>query len=352
MDRRKRATGRATRDLSGLPRRACLSPATPRRPCRPQRAPRTPPAEAPAFSNTPSHKLLSSSRLPGGRTSMNRTLSLPQPKTPTKTERLRTARRPPSCPIRYSRLLRGERDQVSQRREPGESLALELTNALARQIELVADRLERPRLAFEAEAELEDAALPLGQGVQCAPNPLAPERLFGLVERVRGLAIGEEIAELALVVSPDGLVQRHGRLRGAERLVHVLNRQAGRLGELVLRRLAPKLDLEPARRARQLLLPLDDMHRHADRAGVIRDGTLNRLADPPGRVRRELVAAPPVELLDRAVEAERALLDQVQEGDAEPAITLGDGDDQAQVGLDHAPLRDGIATLDRQGLSR
>jgi hypothetical protein len=36
---------------------------------------------------------------------------------------------------------------------------------------------------------------------------------------------------------------------------------------------------------------------------VVRHGALHRLADPPGRVRRELVAAPPVELLDRAVEA-------------------------------------------------
>jgi hypothetical protein len=84
----------------------------------------------------------------------------------------------------------------------------------------------------------------------------------------------------------------------------VLDRQAGRLGELVLRRLAAELDLEPARRARQLLLALDDVHRDADRARVVRDRALHRLADPPGRVRRELVAAAPVELLDGAVEAE------------------------------------------------
>jgi hypothetical protein len=33
---------------------------------------------------------------------------------------------------------------------------------------------------------------------------------------------------------------------GGERLVDVLDRKTGRLGELVLRRLAPELDLEPA----------------------------------------------------------------------------------------------------------
>jgi hypothetical protein len=52
---------------------------------------------------------------------------------------------------------------------------------------------------------------------------------------------------------------------------------------------------------------------HPDRPRLIGEGAVDSLADPPGRVRRELVAAPPVELLDRADQAERALLDQVEE---------------------------------------
>ena len=42
----------------------------------------------------------------------------------------------------------------------------------------------------------------------------------------------------------------------------------------------------------------------------------HRLADPPGGVGRELVAAAIVELLDRADQPQRALLDQVQERQA------------------------------------
>ena len=76
---------------------------------------------------------------------------------------------------------------------------------------------------------------------------------------------------------------------------------------------------------------------------MVRDGALHRLADPPGRVGRELVAAAPVELLDGAVEAERALLDQVEERNAEAAVALGDRDDEPQVRLDHAPLGDQVA---------
>src|SRR5207248_3571143 len=137
-----------------------------------------------------------------------------------------------------------DRDQIAQRSEPRQRLALELPDALARQVELVADRLERPRLALEAEPQLEDPPLPLGERVQCLPHALPAERLLRLVERIGGLAVGEEIAELALVVRADRLVQRDRRVGGGECLVDVLDRQAGRLGELLLRRLAPELDLE------------------------------------------------------------------------------------------------------------
>src|SRR5206468_4088374 len=72
----------------------------------------------------------------------------------------------------------------------------------------------------------------------------------------------------------------------------------------------------------------------------------HRLADPPGRVGGELVAAAPVELFDGAVEAERPLLDQVEERYAEAAVALRDRDDETQVRLDHVALRRVVAALD------
>src|ERR671933_2584536 len=101
--------------------------------------------------------------------------------------------------LRRAATLGRDRDEVAQSTEPGERLALELADALPRQVELVPDRLERPRLALEAEAELEDSALPLGEGVERAPHTLAAERLLGLVEGIGGLAVGEQVTELALV---------------------------------------------------------------------------------------------------------------------------------------------------------
>src|SRR5207253_11443127 len=75
------------------------------------------------------------------------------------TQRAPRRRSRPSFPTRRSSDLEGrcrglgscDRDQVAQRAEPRERLALELADALARQVELVPDRLERPRLALEAE---------------------------------------------------------------------------------------------------------------------------------------------------------------------------------------------------------
>src|SRR2546427_10428021 len=97
-------------------------------------------------------------------------------------------------------LLRSQPGQLAQCGEPRQRLALELPHALARQVELVSDRLERPGLALEPEAKLQNAAFALGQGVESPTNTLASERLLGLVERIRGLPVGEQVSELALVV--------------------------------------------------------------------------------------------------------------------------------------------------------
>ena len=50
--------------------------------------------------------------------------------------------------------------------------------------------------------------------------------------------------------------------------------------------------------------------------------------------------------LDCADQPERALLDQVEEGQALVAVVLGDRDDEAEVRLDHLLLGERIAALD------
>ncbi len=65
-------------------------------------------------------------------------------------------------PASLASRLRGKSGELTQRRKPRERLALELADPLTSQVELVPDRLERPRLTLEPEAKLKDPAFALG----------------------------------------------------------------------------------------------------------------------------------------------------------------------------------------------
>ena len=84
--------------------------------------------------------------------------------------------------------------------------------------ELAADRLECPRLALEAEPQLNNPPIPFGQRVERLADVLAPERLLDLVERVGSLMVGKEVAELPCAVGADWLVERDRRGRGRQGL--------------------------------------------------------------------------------------------------------------------------------------
>ena len=91
------------------------------------------------------------------------------------------------------------------------------------------------------------------------------------------------------------------------------------------------------------------MHREADVAVLVGDGPGDGLPDPPGGVGGELVALAVVEFLHRPDEAGVALLDEVEQVHVLGVVVLGDGDDQAEVGLDHAVLGRLVAHLDALG---
>ena len=121
-----------------------------------------------------------------------------------------------------------------------------------------------------------------------------------------------------------------------------------------LRRRAPRRSVRRssfatsvALRPRDPLLALDDVHGDADRARLVRDAALHRLADPPRRVRRELESLPPVELLGGADQPDDPLLDQVEQRQAVPLVALRDRDDEPQVRVDEQILRRLVADLDR-----
>ncbi len=80
------------------------------------------------------------------------------------------------------------------------------------------------------------------------------------------------------------------------------------------------------------------MHRDADGAGLVGDGAGDGLADPPGRVGRELVAAAILVFVHRPHQAGVAFLDEIEEGQAAVAVFLGDRHHQPQVAARQGPL--------------
>ena len=111
--------------------------------------------------------------------------------------------------------------------------------------------------------------------------------------------------------------------------MHLLHGQVRLVGDLLERRLATEHRPQRALGAVHLLQPLDDVHGHPDRPRLVGERPRDRLADPPGRVGRELEAAAPVELLHRPDQAQRAFLDQVEERETLVAVVLRDRDRRA-----------------------
>ena len=217
---------------------------------------------------------------------------------------------------------------------------LELAHALARDAEPGADLFERlRRLAVETEAQREHAAHARVQ----------------MRERVRELAssadccavISSGASELTSSIrSPymrlavaDRRLEAHRILDEARAGRAPSPRAARLLRELRERRLAVELLRELAARAQQPAHLLGDVHGQPDRPALVGERAGDRLADPPGRVRRKLVAHLVVELLDRADQAEVALLDQVEQRDAGLRVVARDRHDEPEVRLDQPPLR-------------
>src|SRR5438034_5035848 len=80
------------------------------------------------------------------------------------------------------------------------------------------------------------------------------------------------------------------------------------------------------------------MHGQANRSPLVCKCARHRLADPPGRVGRKLVAHLVVELLDRANQAEVPLLDQVEERYSRLRVVAGDRHHEPEVRLDQLAL--------------
>src|SRR5712692_2060222 len=218
-------------------------------------------------------------------------------------------------------------------------LGLDLPDALARDREALADLLERMLAAVaDAEPHLDDLLLARRERLEDRLG------LFLQVQVDHGLGgrddlpILDEIAQMRIFLFADRRLERDRLLRDLQHLADLAHRDVHPLGDLFGRRLAPELLHERAAGADQLVDRLDHVHRDPDRPGLVGNRARDRLADPPRRVGRELVAAAVFELVQGLHQADVALLNQIQELQAAVGVLLGNRHDEPEVRFDQLLL--------------
>src|SRR4029079_15954154 len=104
----------------------------------------------------------------------------------------------------------------SQRLQLLQRLILDLADALARDVEGAPDLVERARvLAAQPVAELEHAALAVGEVLERFAERFLGENLGGPLVRRLGPLVGDELAELGLLLVADPLLPTHRALSAA-----------------------------------------------------------------------------------------------------------------------------------------
>jgi hypothetical protein len=207
--------------------------------------------------------------------------------------------------------------------QAGDGPAHEPAGGLGRDAQLLADLAEALALPVdEPEAGLDGEAGPRLEGAEQLVEQIALDDGHHVVLG-GGVTVGHQVAERGVTVVTDGLVEAHRRGQPVE------------LGVLLVERLAVARGLPQSGAQARRAVTGD-----ADQARLLVERPADGLADPEGRVGRELEPPAPVELVDGVLEAEVPLLDQVEE--VHPlgeGVAAGDADHEPQVGADEAVLR-------------
>ena len=150
-----------------------------------------------------------------------------------------------------------------------QGLGFDLADPLARDVELLADLLERVRLAVDqTKAHAQHLLLPRRQRGQDFLELLAQQGIGGLLRRLRRLVVLDEVAEMAVFLLADGRFERDGLLRDLQDLFDLALLDVQLVGDLLRRRLAAKLLHHRVRGAQHPVDGLHHVHGDADRANL------------------------------------------------------------------------------------
>ena len=139
---------------------------------------------------------------------------------------------------------------------------------------------------------------------------------------------------MTIFLLADRSFKGYGLPRNFQDPPHLFNRHLHFFRKLLRKRFPAILLDKLSCRANQLIDRLDHMDRDTDRSRLICNGPSNRLPDPPCRICGEFEPSSILKLVNGFHQTDIAFLNQVQKLESPVCITLGDGDNKSQVGLD------------------
>ena len=119
---------------------------------------------------------------------------------------------------------------------------------------------------------------------------------------------------------------------------HALDGQLHLVGNLLRRGFATEILNELFLHAHELVDRFDHVHRDADGASLVGDGTRDGLANPPSRIGGKFVAAAVLKFLNRLHQAHVTFLNEIEKGQPAVGVFFGNGNHKAQVGFNHFGL--------------
>src|ERR1700722_8729655 len=214
-------------------------------------------------------------------------------------------------------------------------LGFDLPDTFARDLEALTDFLQGVLgTSLQAKAHLARALFTRGQCTQHLRGVFLQVHTDDRFGRRNRLAIFNEVAQVRIFFLANRSVERDRFLCDLEHFANLGHRDIHPAGDLFRSGLAPQFLHQLPRGTNQLVDGLDHVHRNTNRPGLIGNRAGNRLANPPGGIRGELVTTTVFELVDCLHQTDVAFLDQIQKLQTAVGVLLGNRNHQAQVSLD------------------
>src|SRR5262249_23240304 len=179
-------------------------------------------------------------------------------------------------------------------------------------------------LHADAKAHPQHALLARGKCGEHPRRSLTQVRLDGGVDWLDRLLILDEVAEACILFVTDRRLEGDRLLGNLEYLPNLLQWHAKLFGKLLRGRFAADLVEHFPRHSNDLVGHLDHVHWNANSPSLITDRAGDCLADPPGRVSGELVAAAVIKLVDRPHQPDIPFLYEVKKLQPTIGVFLGD----------------------------